>query len=104
MFVLRLPKLSTGFGRKIVHTGKPDGMYISSSAERSTGKVRVGTSPQKISAKMFNTEDEASDFYLNTVVPSNPWYLGSAPVFVVEVQTETKIVIKTVSKEAVRQL
>lgn len=53
---------------------------------------------------MFNTADEASDFYRDVVVPSHPWYLGAAPVFVVEVQTKTKIVIKSVSKDAVRQL
>jgi hypothetical protein len=53
---------------------------------------------------MFNTEDEASDFYRDVIVPSHPWYLGQVPVFVVEVQTETKIVIKSVNKDAVRQL
>jgi len=104
MFVLRLAKCEHPVARPMTHSGKPDGMYISCFPERGTKKLRVSTSVQKISAKMFNTADEASDFYRDVVAPSNPWYLGAAPVFVVEVQTETKIVIKSVSNDAVRQL
>lgn len=104
MFVLRLAKCSFGIGRKLIHTGQPDGMYVSSSTERASKKLRISSSPQKISAKMFNTADEAADFYRDHVTPTQPWYLGQVPVFVVEVQTETKIVIKSVSKDAVRQL
>jgi hypothetical protein len=104
MFVLRLAKCSFGISRQLNHSDKPDGMYISCSPDRGTKALRVSSSPQKISAKMFNTEDEASDFYRDVIVPSHPWYLGQVPVFVVEVQTETKIVIKSVNKDAVRQL
>ena len=104
MFVLRLAKCSFGIGRQIVQSGKPDGMYISCSPSRGSNPMRVSSSPQKISAKMFNTADDAADFYRDVVVPTHPWYLGQVPVFVVEVQTETKIVIKSVNKDAVRQL
>ena len=104
MFVLRLAKVNAGVGKQVFHSGKPDGMYISCYNERATKKMRISSSPQKISAIMFNTADEASDFYRDHVVPTQLWHVGKIPVFVVEVETQTKVVIKSVSKDAVRQL
>lgn len=104
MFVLRLAKYTSQLGNTFYHSGKPDGMYISSYPVRGTSKIRVGTSVQKISAKMFNTEDEAADFYRDHVAPTHLWFVNRLPAFVVEVETETKIVIKSVAKDAVRQL
>jgi hypothetical protein len=104
MFVLRLSKYISQLGKTFNHSGKPDGMYVSCYPERGTKKMRISTSVQKISARMFNTADEAADFYRDHVVPTQLWFVNHLAVFVVEVQTETKIVIKSVSKDAVRQL
>jgi hypothetical protein len=104
MFVLRLAKYLSTQGGVVKHTNQPDGQYVSAYPKRGTNQMRIGTSVQKISAKMFNTVDEAADFYRDAVVPTHLWFVNVLPVYVVEVQTETKIVIKSVNKDAVRQL
>ena len=96
MFIIRAAGYAPGAASKNANTGKPDGMYVADNS--------VGQSTQKSSAKLFNTVDEAHDYYRDVVLAktSHRWWTNK--FFIVEVETVTKVVISKVGKKAVREL
>ena len=97
MYVLRGPryiKTRQKDGTYLPHTGKPEGMYIRASDNLFTDN--------KAAAKLFDTAQEAADFFTNVLKPE--WLKTHSDFTMYVVEVEVKPVVAKCGKTAIMEL